>query len=71
MAFGRLERTTGPAPMSELARPFRMALPSFSQHLDVLEAANLVRFDGLTAAQQRAFGSVIESVATRLTSPLQ
>ena len=33
----------GPAPMSELARPFSMALPSFSQHLDVLEACGLVR----------------------------
>jgi DNA-binding transcriptional ArsR family regulator len=33
----------GPAPMSELARPFGMALPSFSQHLDVLEACGLVR----------------------------
>lgn len=38
-----LERLTrGPAPMSELARPFSMALPSFSQHLDVLENAHLV-----------------------------
>ena len=26
--------------MSELARPFRMALPSFSQHLDVLEGCD-------------------------------
>jgi DNA-binding transcriptional ArsR family regulator len=33
----------GPAAMSELARPFDMALPSFSQHLDVLEACGLVR----------------------------
>jgi DNA-binding transcriptional ArsR family regulator len=33
----------GPASTSELARPFRMALPSFSQHLDVLEASGLVR----------------------------
>jgi DNA-binding transcriptional ArsR family regulator len=33
----------GPAPMSELARPFAMALPSFSQHLDVLEECGLVR----------------------------
>lgn len=33
----------GPAPMSELARPFKMALPSFSQHLDVLERCGLVR----------------------------
>jgi DNA-binding transcriptional ArsR family regulator len=35
--------TRGPAPVSELARPFKMALPSFTQHLDVLEASGLVR----------------------------
>ena len=35
--------STGPAPMSELAQPFSMALPSFSQHLDVLENSGLVR----------------------------
>jgi len=29
--------------MSELAQPFEMALPSFSQHLDVLENCGLVR----------------------------
>ncbi len=29
--------------MTELARPFAMALPSFSQHLQVLERAELVR----------------------------
>ncbi|MEO8674743.1 MAG: metalloregulator ArsR/SmtB family transcription factor [Casimicrobiaceae bacterium] len=33
----------GPASVSELARPFRMALPSFAQHLDVLEKCGLVR----------------------------
>lgn len=39
-----LERlSSGPAPTSELARPFSMALPSFSQHLDVLEGCGLVR----------------------------
>jgi DNA-binding transcriptional ArsR family regulator len=39
-----LERlSSGPAPVSELAQPFRMALPSFSQHLDVLENCGLVR----------------------------
>src|SRR5688572_7089308 len=39
-----LERLgNGPAPMTELARPFGMALPSFSQHLDVLEDCGLVR----------------------------
>lgn len=35
--------SSGPAPTSELARPFAMALPSFSQHLDVLESCGLVR----------------------------
>ncbi len=39
-----LERlSSGPAPTSELARPFKMALPSFSQHLEVLENCGLVR----------------------------
>ena len=33
----------GPAATSELAQPFRMTLPSFSQHLDVLENCGLVR----------------------------
>jgi DNA-binding transcriptional ArsR family regulator len=33
----------GPAAVSELARPFKMALPSFTQHLDVLEDCGLVR----------------------------
>ena len=32
-----------PAPVSELARPFDMALPSFIQHLGVLEECGLVR----------------------------
>jgi DNA-binding transcriptional ArsR family regulator len=32
----------GPATTSELAQPFAMALPSFTQHLAVLEAAELV-----------------------------
>ena len=32
----------GPASTSELARPFDMALPSFVQHLDVLEHSGLV-----------------------------
>jgi DNA-binding transcriptional ArsR family regulator len=36
----RLNR--GPAAMTELARPFDMALPSFSQHLDVLRRCGLV-----------------------------
>jgi DNA-binding transcriptional ArsR family regulator len=32
----------GPAATTELARPFAMALPSFLQHLEVLEKAGLV-----------------------------
>ena len=38
--LGRL--SAGPAPVSELARPFKMALPSFMQHLRVLEDRGLV-----------------------------
>src|ERR1700757_4930502 len=37
----RLSR--GPAPVSELAQPLPMSLPSAMQHLGVLEAAGLVR----------------------------
>jgi DNA-binding transcriptional ArsR family regulator len=33
----------GPVTTSELARPFHMALPSFTQHLGVLERGGLVR----------------------------
>jgi DNA-binding transcriptional ArsR family regulator len=35
--------TAGPAAVSELARGSKMALPSFAQHLDVLERCGLVR----------------------------
>jgi DNA-binding transcriptional ArsR family regulator len=35
--------TRGPAPVSELARPLAMSLPSVLQHLGVLEAAGIVR----------------------------
>jgi DNA-binding transcriptional ArsR family regulator len=39
-----LERlSSGPAATSELAQRFDMALPSFAQHLDVLERCGLVR----------------------------
>lgn len=33
----------GPASVSQLADPFEMALPSFLQHIKVLEASGLVR----------------------------
>jgi DNA-binding transcriptional ArsR family regulator len=39
-----LERlSTGPATVSELAAPFEMKLPSFVQHLSVLEQSRLVK----------------------------
>jgi DNA-binding transcriptional ArsR family regulator len=39
-----LERLSGgPAGMKELAQPFDMALPSFMQHLKVLEGSGLVQ----------------------------
>jgi DNA-binding transcriptional ArsR family regulator len=34
--------TSGPAPMKDLAAPFDMALPSFMQHVRLLEEAGLV-----------------------------
>ncbi len=37
----------GPAPVLELARPYRMALPSFMQHLDVLEKSGLIQTNKL------------------------
>ena len=33
----------GPASVSELAKPYEMALPSFLQHLQVLEDGGLIR----------------------------
>ena len=39
-----LERlSTGPATVSELAAPFDMQLPSFVQHLSVLERSRLIK----------------------------
>jgi DNA-binding transcriptional ArsR family regulator len=39
-----LERLShGPAAVSQLAEPFSMSLPSFLQHLDVLEDCGLVK----------------------------
>jgi DNA-binding transcriptional ArsR family regulator len=35
--------SSGSASTTELARPFRMAFPSFIQHLEVLERSGLVR----------------------------
>ena len=35
--------TVGPATVSELAAPFDMALPSFMQHMGVLERSRLVK----------------------------
>jgi DNA-binding transcriptional ArsR family regulator len=39
--LGRL--SAGPASVSELARPFEMALPSFMKHIRQLEGSGLIR----------------------------
>ena len=39
--LGKLSK--GPAAVSDLAQPFNMSLPSFLQHLDVLENCGLVK----------------------------
>lgn len=35
--------TRGPASVSELGKPFSLAMPSLLQHLEVLEASRLIR----------------------------
>lgn len=39
--LGRL--STGPASVSDLAKPFEMALPSFMKHIRFLEGSGLIR----------------------------
>lgn len=64
----RLSR--GPAPVSELAQPLSMALPSVLQHLGVLEAAGLVRSRKVGrvrtfAIQPDVFGMAEQWIAAR------
>jgi DNA-binding transcriptional ArsR family regulator len=51
----------GPVATSELARPFAMALPSFTQHLDVLERS------GLVSSRKQGRVRTYELVPIRLT----
>jgi DNA-binding transcriptional ArsR family regulator len=51
----------GPTATSELARPFPMALPSFIQHLDVLERS------GLVTSRKQGRVRTYELVPTRLS----
>lgn len=51
----------GPAAVSTLAAPFEMALPSFLQHLRVLEDSGLVR--SKKAGRVRTFQVVPRSIA--------
>lgn len=53
----------GPASVSELAEPFDMALPSFVQHLRVLEASGLVasRKQGRVRTCELAAGALAEA----------
>jgi DNA-binding transcriptional ArsR family regulator len=52
----------GPASTSELARPFAMALPSFTQHMTVLEHAGLVASDKV--GRVRTFRLTEDNLAT-------
>jgi len=55
----------GPASATELARPFEMALPSFMQHLGVLERAGLVTSHkaGRTRTYQLSSGGLRDAMA--------
>src|SRR5499425_3622114 len=55
--------TRGPAPVSELARPLPMSLPSAMQHLGVLEAAGLVRSEKIGRVRICAIESQTLSLA--------
>ena len=59
----RLSR--GPAPVSELARPLLMSLPSVLQHLGVLETAGLVRSEKLGRVRTCSFQTDALSLAEK------
>src|SRR5271170_7967364 len=63
----RLSR--GPAPVSELARPLPMSLPSAMQHLGVLEAAGLVRSEKVGRVRTCAIEPAALSLAERMGTP--
>ena len=52
----------GPASTMELARPFRMALPSFTQHLHMLQRCGVVR--SRKEGRVRRFWLAPQSLAT-------
>lgn len=58
--FERLQR--GPATVTSLAKPHDMALPSFLQHIKVLEDGGLVR------SRKRGRVRTVEAVPTSITS---
>jgi DNA-binding transcriptional ArsR family regulator len=61
-----LERLArGPAPVSELAKPLPMSLPSAMQHLSVLEAAGLVRTEKVGRVRSCALEPGALSLAER------
>jgi DNA-binding transcriptional ArsR family regulator len=61
-----LERLArGPAPVSELAKPLPMSLPSAMQHLGVLEAAGLVRTEKVGRVRSCALEPGALSLAER------
>ncbi|CAN5563200.1 metalloregulator ArsR/SmtB family transcription factor [soil metagenome] len=57
--------SSGPAGASELAKPFKMALPSFTQHLGVLESCGLV--SSKKAGRVRTYYLIPESLRAAQT----
>jgi DNA-binding transcriptional ArsR family regulator len=55
----------GPAPVSELAKPLPMSLPSAMQHLGVLEAAGLVRSEKVGRVRNCSIDPEALSLAAR------
>ena len=51
----------GPATVSDLARPFDMALASFTQHLGVLEKAGFLYTGEVRPRLSRARGAPVET----------
>lgn len=64
---------SGPASVSELARPLPMSLPAVVQHLQVLEASGLVRSEKLGRVrtcriETAALGTAEDWIAARRTA---
>ena len=63
---GMVERLSrGPASVSQLAEPFAMSLPAVVQHLQVLEAAGLVKTEKIGRVRSCTLDTMAMSLAER------